>query len=163
MEKERLSVDPGLTGTGLAFWRDRDWKKQVPPVHVQNLTVGYKGEWYERASRLSGEFHAVVAPRKIVRVYIEWPIFFQGSVKGHSATVKGDIYKLCYLIGCYGEVCASLDIPLELVNVGVWNGQLSKEVVWEWVKRRIPDVVKLNPESHSRDAIGIGLYKKGFF
>ncbi len=159
---ETATVDPGLGGTGLAFWSNRTWSEKVPPLEIKNLYAEGHTLWTDSANSLVKKFKAEIEARTVTRVYIEWPKFFSGSVKGWTATTQGDIFKLSYLIGMFAEVCRQLGIEVILVPVNDWKGQLPKRVVEQRIRAKIPGVLALRPTTHSWDAIGIGLKLKGF-
>jgi hypothetical protein len=159
--EERVSVDPGLNGCGLAFWSEADWLRLAAPVKVLNI-YARKGTWAERADILGDRFKTELVARRVVAVYIEFPEFMPDTARGWTSTAKGDVYKLSFLIGVLFRVCSELSIPeVTLVRVRDWKGQLPKEVVERRIKRRVPAVMRFKPMSHSWDAIGIGLWAKG--
>jgi hypothetical protein len=160
--RERLSVDVGNAGTGLAFWQDSRWEdRRALPTAVLNLYAPKAVEgWQERAEFLCSAFDETLKSRAVVHVYIEEPEFWQGSVKGMTAATKGDLIKLVHLVGMYHGVCLKRGIPVTLIPVSVWKGQLPKPVVISRIKARLPGV---KASSHSWDAIGIGLHARGLF
>jgi hypothetical protein len=161
---KRVSIDAGLNGTGLAFWNERTWGDLCPPSQVANI-YARGGSWDERARKLTEKFRFELQPttRHCVTVaYIEVPEYMEGTARVNASTVKGDTLKLAMVVGAFMAVCWELSIPILPYEVHEWKGQLPKEIVWKRIKARIPDVVKLNPKSHSIDAIGIGLHAKGF-
>jgi Holliday junction resolvasome RuvABC endonuclease subunit len=159
-EPVNVSIDAGLNGCGLSAWSLREWLESCPPIACRNI-YARSGEWYERAYELVAkvlEFLSEYAPET---VFIEYPEFMPDSVKGYTAAAKGDLLKLTFLVGALAQALQAAGYRVVLVPVHVWKGQLSKKIVEARIKREIPEVVKLNPKSHSWDSIGIGLYAKG--
>tara|TARA_R100000789_G_scaffold86061_2_gene82118 strand:- start:289 stop:552 length:264 start_codon:yes stop_codon:yes gene_type:complete len=83
---------------------------------------------------------------------------------------KGDLQKLTYLVGSMGQTCMDLafgkDLNTEFMTVtpAGWKGQLSKKIVIDRIRKRIPDVDKdFQPKLDIWDAIGIGLWALGKF
>lgn len=158
-----LSIDPGCAGTGVALWRGETWEQKCSPVRCANLYGHCGSDWLGNACKIVDQLtEDFFEPYLISRVYIEWPRYMPGAT-GQAATVRGDIHKLTFLIGEISHAVRSLqDIPLTLVEVNTWKGTLDKDPIKERILRAIPDVVNLNPKTHSWDAIGIGLFMKGF-
>jgi hypothetical protein len=165
-----LSIDPGIMGTGVAVWNafSHKWDQPVSPLACWNILPS-KGEreWLEKAacisSQIGGYIHNLQREgRTIACLYCEFPEF-QDSVTGNASVRKGDLFKLCFLIGAIAEICWNNDIAFEPVKVSEWKGQLPKKTVIKRIKEIIPGVIELGPVSHSWDAIGLGLYKKGCF
>lgn len=103
--------------------------------------------------------------RWIQRVFIEWPSFF-GSAIGHAAAARGDLVKLTFGAGFVcGELHSIFGCKTEPILVNDWKGQLPKDEV----TRRIRSIIgvkkcrNLGIKTHAWDAVGIGLYAKGFF
>jgi len=174
---KRLSIDPGLGGTGWATWDDSNWGGWVDNVGPEACgdwqvmgSVNRSKDWLERAYILSDKFEQwlwnnFIADRssdRIVRCYIEFPIFYDDA-GGHMCAKKGNLGKLYCLIGMLVAVCRRWSIPVELIKVPDWKGQLPKPVVFERMERLLgPEVCAKFPKStHAWDAIGIGLYAKG--
>lgn len=161
--KARISIDPGVSGTGVAVWDEPVWSRFFPPALTCNLPT-YKGkDWNAKAQIVGDEIDRFLSEYRVVMVYVEWPEFMPGSLKGNAAAVKGDLQKLTYSVGVIGRVCHAHSVGLEVIPVSVWKGQLSKAVVKERIRRRYADIgVELCASSHAIDAVGIGLHAKGF-
>lgn len=171
----RLSIDPGISGMGIACWDELSWGKRIPPVWVRNIYPKryrkYPESWETRISVIMFQLDEIFNENyPINHVYMEFPEK-ENSVRGNAAIVSkvrdgtkepGDIFKLMYLCGAIGELCRIYDVLITLYLPSEWKGQLSKSIVEDRIKLRIPSVVELQPVSHSWDAIGIGLNAKGF-
>lgn len=167
-----VSVDPGLNGTGLAIWGIGTWGLREAPREILTLYGRSKHmateplTWDETAKQITGKFKRIFAEgvfTPVTHVYIEMPEVFDGSAKGYAANVKGDLFKLSFLIGNLAQVAWENSADLTLYPVTYWKGQLPKAVVIERIKKTIPTIIQKDPHSHMWDAIGIGLFAKGFF
>lgn len=169
----RVSIDPGIEGTGLAVWNDASWDTLVPPIHVYSNIhhVGMnEGTWLTRMLSISKQVQALldtltVQNQKLLHVYIEWPHYRADHV-GQTATAKGDIHKLSALIGSLTSLAATrYGAVVHLVPVADWKGQLPKYVVRDRILKHFGEPVcegSLHIRQHGWDAVGIGLYAKGF-
>lgn len=163
-----LSIDPGLDGTGLAWWRWEGWKEPEGPFNCENLYGATRepeiGNWLVRGQVIASKLRVRISTPnlKVMHIYCEYPKFMDNA-SGHMVARKGDLLKLTTLVGVFAEMAWERRIPFTLVPVNDWMGQLPFEVMQRRLIDRIPDVVKLNPKSHSWSAIGIGLHSKGFF
>lgn len=174
----RLSIDPGLSGTGLAVWDDQgteaDWCTLAPPKRVYSnintYAVHAPGEdgWPIRMANIVGQINHIYehleVRGRVHKVYIEWP-HFRGDEVGYTATSKGDIYKLSALIGGIMTITIhKFGGTVKLVPVTEWKGQLPKDIVTNRIKNVLGNNVceNLRISQHGWDAVGIGLYTKGF-
>jgi len=147
-----VTVDPGLGGTGWAYFLE----KSQPPAKFGVLRET-KGLWQARAKKISDQFGGLIAAFDRCPVLIEWPGFWGGSMKSFTSMERGDLFKLCYLIGSLAAVCPRTPY---LISPLVWKGQLSKEAVKRRIVRSLGDAYKDVPE-HATDAIGMGLILGG--
>ena len=157
-----LSIDPGFgSGTGWALWENKDWKKCYPPIDFGVLKASGQGnEWVNRCLIL-GDAVSFIMQRGVASVYCEFPALFN-SAGSHMATAQGDIFKLAFLVGVYANVAHQYRASFYPVEVAAWKGQMGKDVVAERIGKRLHEEPWSYP-SHSNDAVGIGLYAKGFF
>lgn len=159
-EPVNVSIDAGLNGCGLAAWSLRQWGEVCPPLAIRNV-YARSGSWDERAYELVVKVLEFLSGYAAGTVFIEYPEFMPDSVKGWTAAAKGDLLKLTFLVGALAQALQAAGWRVVLVPVHIWKGQLSKKIVEARIKREIPEVIRLNPKSHSWDSIGIGLYAKG--
>src|SRR5258708_6256434 len=114
---KRLTVDPGISGTGIATWLARDWEKCVPPVAVTNI-YAREGEWEDRVPVICERFEwNLKLAGDVDLVCIELPKFFSG-VRGNATAVSGDLIKLTYLAGCYAEIARKHGAAVRLFGAG---------------------------------------------
>lgn len=160
-----LSIDPGIDGTGIAVWNeDPDWRTSLSSVKVWSRP-SVEG-WVSKCIELSDLYYNLHESVQPVRIYCEWPAYHQTGV-GQAATAKGDIHKLSFLIGMFAREVADVGGEFILVPVAEWKGQLPKQVVQRRIEKAyagtgVLEGLKLKKLDHSWDAIGIGMYAKGF-
>lgn len=167
----RISIDPGISGTGVAVWSESEWKEKVCPIDVRNIYGKKTEDWLGKMRSILAQLEEIIDQHEPVRkLYIEFPEKMD-SLKGNAAVVSkvrgglkepGDVFKLTYLVGAVAELCRSNDVGFRYYLPSEWKGQIGKSIVEQRIKMRIPNIVDLNPKSHSFDAIGIGLHAKGF-
>lgn len=167
-----MSIDPGLNGTGWAVW-DRAKAEElvkpiasgaVPPTN-QESPLASRCNWICVALQMLCHQHAVN------ELVIEQPIFMEGSSKGMAAARDGDLVTLSILTGAIAGnmwkvkngASITYGFATYFVPVNQWKGNLSKDLCLERVKRQLPKWRSSSNTTHEADAVGIGLYAKGFF
>jgi hypothetical protein len=152
--KNVLFIDPGITGTGLAFFQPLVAHK--PTKTYSRAGKGYGGDWQHQSHMLAGWLEECLWNSKNVRapsVVIEFPRTF-GSAKSYAATVDGSLSKLVYLIGLYSAVVWKVTWRQSiLLDPCEWKGQLPKKVV----DGRIESAGWGTYHNHVSDAVGMGL------
>ena len=154
-----LCIDPGLGGTGYAMFESLRTKEEAPGmVCCHGVLKTTERVWQAGAEDLTAKFIGVLEALHPDVVAMEVPEMWQTAVS-HSAASSGDLFKLCYLCGCFGEVSRQfcMKSPI-LLRPSEWKGQLPKEVVIQRIKIIYP---MLSVFSHDADAIGIGLHLQG--
>jgi Holliday junction resolvasome RuvABC endonuclease subunit len=160
-----LSLDPGNRGTGWALWDEKHWKHLVPPVNAGLIqTHKHFKHWMQRAYYLGDEFEKLFLKYDIKEVISEYPQYFHRSSKGQASVESGDIFKLVMLTGIYSQIAYTYSASFILVFPQEWKGQLPKQVVEARINRLLGKKIERYtvPGLHIHDAIGIGLWKKGF-
>lgn len=163
----RLSVDPGLAGTGYAIWNGDKaaWETCEAPLLAAELKAR-KGQWEFRARALAEAFRKLIveSPYRITDCYCEFPQFFT-SAKGYVAAQSDSLEKLTFLVGYYAGVCMEQAVHFHPIKVHAWKGQLRKEAVIHRIVKRLGEANCIDWQGleHAWDAIGIGLYAKGAF
>lgn len=169
----RITVDPGTEFTGVAIWNAEpsSWEQLEAPVEVHLLRSRLVADapFEDRALDISHQFNIVVRNctdiqlAKVVEIASELPGTFGGSAASMAASIRGDIVKLAFMVGCIGRVSHAAGIPFRPVEVREWKGQMSKSLV----ERRIRDLLgRAQCSDFQRDiwdAVGIGLHLKGCF
>lgn len=152
-----LTVDPGVGGTGWAYW----WPKEEKPETTGVLRAPVLGEWLERVYHIAGEFEELLHgwPRvfRPELVVFEDQSIWDDSVAAHAAKRSGGVVKLAQLTGMLA--CKAMDNGCRVwfCSVRAWKGQLPKRAV----QKRIERILGKKYPNHSADAVGIGLYLKG--
>jgi Holliday junction resolvasome RuvABC endonuclease subunit len=168
--KDVLFVDPGIGGTGWAFFN------QINPIRGgQNgsnidgiylidyrssgvIKVKQNRQWPGKVADVCAEFEGLVQSLKPKIVVLEFPEIWSGNAASMQSAQRGDLFKLAYLIGGLGEIArrSGARMPV-LVFPREWKGQLPKDIVI----KRIEHVMELKPKDHEADAIGMGLAAQG--
>jgi len=154
-----LCLDPGIGGTGYAMFESLRIRQEAPGmVCCHGVIKTQERQWQSGAEDLSGKLIGVLEALKPDIVAMEIPEMWQSSTS-HSSAASGDLFKLCYLCGMFGEVARQfcMKSPI-LLRPTEWKGQLPKEVVIQRIKIIYP---MLSVFSHDADAIGIGLHLQG--
>lgn len=153
-----VSVDPGVTGTGVAVWKNHT-------LYASLTLHSYKEEWEERAFEIADQFFKEIEPYKPGIVILEKPSFMAG-VGGTMVARSGDLVKLCMLTGMLIHAARQTNCLVKLVLPTQWKGQLPKDVT----KKRVLDILGINHQTmnlkhsdHAFDAVGIGLWQQGRF
>lgn len=154
-----LTIDPGMTGTGIATWDDGELQfARVITTEPGNFLVRVR-EIVDRVRPYSYTGRSVLEQRHIV---IEQPQTYAGrAAKGDA----NDLIKLANLVGAL----SMLADEVELVTPAKWKGQAPASVVEARCRKKLTDVEKLRIElprniKHRTDvwhAIGLGLWKLG--
>lgn len=149
-----ISVDPGLSGTGVAIWLGRD------PAPITVNISPRKDDWQDTLCCIVHDFRYLLDANKIEAVYYELPAFMKSAT---AANARQDIVKLTLLAGALHGI--SLPLPVTPVPIINWKGQVSKEMMNDRVIRRMTklgwtDATKKRT-THELDAIGIGMYIQG--
>ena len=164
-----LFVDPGLGGTGWAYFQGLVTKAERACVKRQDESGVLKsaksereGSWIGHAHDVESLFLGTLAACKPRVVVLEQPMLWSGSATSHaSASTKGgeagDLFKLSYLVGLLGSAAkaSSGSLPI-LIMPHEWKGQLSKELVLE----RLAEF-GIEAKDHEADAIGMGIAAQG--
>lgn len=158
----RVSIDPGGTGTGIAFWKSRTWDKLELPVRCEIIEPVLEGEWHEKVCDVAGQIKQLLQYEIISEAYIEQVGYFDSHV-GQAAARSESMEKL---VTAYGAILYALSFCADkiiTIPVNTWKGQLPKKVVENRILSLLPEIKGFpNFSSHAIDAVGIGLYAKGF-
>lgn len=161
-----VSIDPGLSGTGLAIWPTV--KSKFPSSTLILSCNDNRAHWSRRSVRIA---HLVTAALKAngarnERLTLAWevPGYFQ-SEGGLSSATSGSLVKLCFTAGCivssiFEEFEIAKHVPVE---VNTWKGQLPKRIVESRIEVILGKRACASLSSHMWDAVGIGLWAQGRF
>ncbi len=176
----RMSIDPGLGGTGYAVWSVTKFDELVPPIDsgaIMPTSCWKDWDWIRRMDAMSDLLSLKCQEHRVEEAWMELPAFMEGgSGVGMAAARKGDLVKLVALFGSIAGRCFqttrspycfnALTAKLNPVGVAEWKGQLPKDVCNERVLKRMKKFPGWKPTTkttHELDAVGIGLWAKGFF
>lgn len=159
--QHRMTVDPGLKGTGYAIWRARHWDRSSPPTEVgvihPQISVGNDLDGMRRSKEIANRLWDLTTGWNCTHVFVEDPAYFD-SAGGQMSARRGDLKKLVFLAGM---ICGRLIYQSQIVRVNDWKGQLPKVVVEARVRSALGDDNCEGYHSHIWDAVGMGLYLKG--
>ncbi len=162
-----ISIDPGVE-VGWALWDKKRWNKLVSPVRVgiikPRISSGLEkfANWQVRVESTMRQFTAILeGTNQIEEAIIEYPQFFGSDATGQASARKGDLVKLAIACGMIGGTAYDRGIKIAWAAVKDWKGQLPKRIV----ENRIRELLGLGVtyKDHEWDAVGIGLWSKGFF
>jgi len=150
-----LTIDPGYS-TGWALWRN----SRSPVTGQITLPRGRFHSLEEKLNYMWVEFELLLTKKKPTQVLIEGVELWSSSVKSHTSGVRGDLFKLSYLVGGYANIANNYGAAFGLINFKEWGAQLTPEAVRSWVKRVIGKEYK---SQHITDAVAMGLSFLGKF
>lgn len=161
-----LAIDPGLTGTGWAYWREDQEHTGDAPYAVGVVTVPSKirgDDFVARARNIANQLYDIadrlynLDDDKVDRVICEFPNY-QDSGARSMGWRSGDLQRLTFLTGV---LCQRFDdCSFIAVEPFRWKGQLPKHVVESRIRKRFGNRTcrELDIRTHAWDAVGIGLW-----
>jgi len=168
MKKTLITIDPGISGTGVAIWDYDSMKRPMPegsrsiravtPDHVMQMRFSTKFQYLY-------ELRAWIRRMNCMTVICEDADFRKGD-KGQMVAESGDLVALARFIGSIEGTVILENIPFELVTANKWKGQLDKRKTVDRIKKIWPasvDVCGNEVTAHAWDAVGIGYWKLGLF
>ena len=157
-----LTIDPGVGGTGFAVWDCERFHELVEPVDSGAIECDGSGcEWIEKVMRIGDLLRTTVCRKYVIsHVFYEHPQFIEGP-RGIASARDGSLVKLSLIAGV---VVASAAANARVVPVPLhWKGQMNKEKTERRIRQRLPNYQATDDVDHEWDAIGIGLFIKGYF
>ena len=154
-----IAIDAGLKSAGWAIFPSGG----IIPIDAGLIHPRreYRDEdLITRAIDVGQQFGILAKTRAIKEGIIEMPVYY-----GQGDKNAGSIFKLCVCIGAIASALNENGVTVETVDVPTWKGQLPKEVVIKRIKKILPEyaIGQLNLEKDMWDAVGIGLWKFGYF
>jgi hypothetical protein len=153
-----MTVDPGSTGSGIAIWDEEEWDKRSngskKPIYPM-----YQGV-LNREDKILYGLKKLIAVCNVRKAYVENAAYMGESLKGHMVAGGGKLVKLAEFIGKVLNIFEDYGVEAELVNPQKWKGTMTKQAVIKRICKRCPN---MEGDSHSWDAIGLGLYVMGIF
>jgi len=146
------SIDPGLTGTGIAIWIKRN------SIPVETYSLKYKTQ-----KDYMSYIQEILYEHKVKWVIIEEVVYFSGSITGQVSTTSGATFKLSRFIGSLEMLLDFMDINHALVTPMKWKGQLDKKNTERKIRELLPNIDIKKGNDHEFDAVGIGLNVLGKF
>lgn len=178
-----LTIDPGLLGTGYAFWESLPtynyhvqqgvtYPKAFYPYKTGSIyipdKISLEDSFIQRSMQYSYEIIRVLQVNlnitELDTIVIEFPQIWQTG-KSMASALDGKLFKLVFLIGVlcktfngYNKINAFIP-KIVTVFPNEWKGQLPKEIVINRIKKQLPSLERIG--NHEGDAIGMGLAIQG--
>lgn len=156
-----FSIDPGLGGTGWAWWNRRHL---VTVGVITPPSAKKESDWTVRVQYIAQKMADVLLQSggvgSKVTIYCE-EMEYQASAKRAVAWKSGDLQMTVFLIG---YLAARLrPCRFVLVPVRQWKGQLPKDVVQRRIVQTLGNEACIHHQikTHAWDAVGIGLHSLG--
>jgi hypothetical protein len=155
-----LTVDPGVE-SGWAVWSARDWGKCVPPSETGVVVPKTTLQWEDRIDAAIKQYEKEFRWYQFELVIIERPHFMEGE-RGNTAARADALVKLAIFYGMLRQLYRGNGVPVVPARVIVWKGQLKKDIVNARIEKRLGKTACKGFETHAWDAVGIGLWAKGY-
>jgi len=150
-----ISIDPGVRGTGVALWTPQ----KIEPLYTHLLQPDPKLVWSQRMNYICDRLENLLYKYKPKDAIIEQPLFLRSRV-GIAAAASGNLVKLAMIAGAIMRVCIDYGCTTNTVLPARWKGRKKKEETEKVIRLLLPD---LQAKDHNvLDAVGIGLYHKGY-
>lgn len=158
---ERLiTLDPGLGGTGWAFWDHLESGLAVAPgqtgcLHPSREEHQSIGNLVQRCYELQGQLESLCIAIQPRSAGVEFPVLFAGSAMSLASAGSGDLFKLtCLTGGLLAVLTRYIEVhEIRLLPPAGWKGQMNKKIVGNRVKLAIGSTYP----NHILDAVGMGL------
>lgn len=159
-----ISIDPGKN-IGWALWDVSRWDDLVFPVEYGAICPNPKLEWLDQVHYSMEKFHEQVIDRfgiSLSDAYVEMPRLMESA--GMVAARSGALVKLVLATGAIIDAMWTNDTAVHEVPVN-WKGQLDKRMMAHRIESRYMPILgkTIAAGNHAMDAVGIGLWAKGFF
>jgi len=150
-----LFLDPGVGGTGWAYYRNVDGGDYNLPTTGVVFPKG--ATWQAKVRTVMASMSGVLSLYRPILVVAEFPRVWQEATS-HASATRGDLFKLAYLVGALDRACEALDMgTVQLISPSDWKGQLPKDAL----KRRVEKLLGVSYQDHELDAVGMGLAAMG--
>jgi len=149
-----LCIDPGLGGTGLAFWDRLDQDLLPTETHVIKCSQNIK-DLVDRCDVIATKIEQK-SPWFPRYALIEFPKPMASQKKGIASLLKGDLLKLSYLCGVLADRLTQMSCTVHLITPD-WKGSMNKKVL----ARRLTKALGRTFKNHEADAVGMGLALMG--
>ncbi len=182
MRRTVFTIDPGMSGTGVAIWdHERFENEKIKPFLQLQTELGIIGIStcnfplispeeimqlrFKSKDEYINQLYSLLHWKNCARVICEDADFRRGD-KGSMVAESGDLVTLAKFIGSVEATAILKNIPVELVTANKWKGQLDKKKTVDRIKKLWPasvDVCGNERTAHAWDAVGIGYWKLGMF
>jgi hypothetical protein len=155
-----LVIDSGVE-SGWAVFSRFYWSRLEPPVTTGLVCPRKDLSWEERLDASCRYYELLVRGHLPGLVLIEWPAFMESEGGTMVARTEG-LVKLAAWCGAIRRTFRMLDVSVYHAKVGVWKGQTSKRIVNARIVKRLGAEACQGFKDHVWDAVGIGLWAKGY-
>ncbi len=162
-QKVVMTVDSG-TEYGYAIWKYPFHNRLDLPIEVGIMKEGLRGvDWHLRAYLAAMKIETELGKiYRITRAGVEKPFYVDSSAG--QAVAKDSLIKLSQATGMIVSRLIDQGAEVEYIPVIEWKGQMSKLMTIKRIEEALfTKFGKVNYNSHEWDAVGIGLFMKGFF
>ena len=155
-----MTIDPGVTGTGIAIWNSY---KGIPcnkiPIFTNSIIIRGKESWRKKIedyTQVICSYMNLYSPCN--HIYIEEPIFME-SAKGLASARSDSLEKLISCASYFAGYFSAVNRKVEFVRIIDWKGTMPKDVTERRIRKVIEnDNICEGIHNHAWDAVGIGLY-----
>lgn len=145
-----LAVDVGLN-TGLAHFQFKG--DSQPGTYLLKPDLVSKSH-ESRIFDLCRSLNDVIRMIRVDLVLIEGVEFYGNSLKSVTATRRGDLFFLAYIVGSYCNVCIQNKLKFKIQTFNQWGGQMTPKVINNRIERALGWCDK---SQHINDAVAMGL------
>jgi len=140
MTRTLFTIDPGLNGTGWAFFRGA---RLIKYGTVHSPASKKDEHWLQRANHIAAEIGKVIdsfcdwgghPPHAVDLVLIESPRDFQ-TQKGIAASMSGAIVKLAWVSGMIAQESVHYCMRVDAIEPAKWKGTMSKKQTQNRIER----------------------------
>lgn len=162
--KTVFTIDPGVSGTGLAIWNadlfgvGKFPYEGYPPTKIMSIR-------YKDTASYFNTLQYGIRQLGCLKIICEDVDYRKGD-KGQMVAESGDLVTLAKFIGAIQGIAFCEGVPIELVTANIWKGQLNKAKVVARLKKICPSLTNFcgdEEKAHDWEAVGIGFWKQGVF
>lgn len=137
------------------FWKLSMREKKYTVANRHALLISYFESYLKRLKKLLS-----IEELRGISFVIEGVSLWGNSTKSQASALRGDSFRLAYLVGGYITAFQNAfpNCEVEIVDVRKWKGSLPTPVLEKEVERFIGEKA---PNEHTACSIGIGMWKNG--
>lgn len=161
-----LTMDPGTSSVGLAFWRTVAFKASMtekrlvrPPVLSRSLAMPPNTDKVSGAIELAERIVHDHDLRGVHEFHVEWM-----TVYGSRMDAANDLIGIAYFTGLMASKIVAVGGRVQAYTAMEWKGNMPKAITEARIRKVFDDAghkLAARKSSHEMDAIGIGLFVQG--